>query len=218
MVSAASACLAAHRRVAVRVLGVEQLDERPIRDRARHVAQLGQPVQPELPDALEVGLGQRRPRDHVGEQREPTIREPGQRRHRRVRGVGADVGVELRADPRQILVQTDRGPVAAPLVEHVGGQRRQTFLADRIAGRPALQQHHERDDRNRRVADAPHPQAARQHGLGDGGKPERAGGARLGEPRAVDGHDTTAGAESGMARAWRPRGMMLSVTREAWRR
>ena len=43
---------AAHRGVAVGVLGVEEPDERPIRDRARHVAQLGQPVQPELPDEL----------------------------------------------------------------------------------------------------------------------------------------------------------------------
>ena len=103
--------------------------------------------------------------------------------------------------PREILVETDCRSIAAPLVEHVGSQRRQTFLAHRIAGRPTLQEHHEGDDRNRRVPDAPHAQAARKNGLGDRGKPEGSGGARLGEPRTVHGHDTTAGAESGMARA-----------------
>ena len=65
----ASDVLAAERRVAVRMRAVQQPDERAIGDRARHVAQLRQPVQPQLAHALEVGLGERRPRDDVGEQR-----------------------------------------------------------------------------------------------------------------------------------------------------
>ena len=73
--------LAAHRRVAVRMRRRTAAGRTSRSATAPgHVAQLRQPVQPELADALEVGLGQRRPRDHVGEQREPAIREPGQRR------------------------------------------------------------------------------------------------------------------------------------------
>ena len=56
---------------------VEQLQERAIGDRAGHVAQLGQPVQPQLADAREVGLAQRRADDDVGEQRRARGRRSG---------------------------------------------------------------------------------------------------------------------------------------------
>ena len=115
---------------------VQQPDERAIGDRAGHVAQLRQPVQPQLAHAREVVLSQRRPRDDVGEQRE---RRAAANRLRTVtlatRRVGADVGVELRAEARERLVHLDRGAVAAALVEHVGGHRGQAVLARRI-GRP----------------------------------------------------------------------------------
>ena len=93
------------------------------------------------------------PRDHVGEQR--AAPRPAKRLSavtRQQRRVGPDVGVELRAEARQRLVHLDRRAAAAALVEHVDGQRRQTFLAGRIVGRAAPQQQHERHDRNRRVA------------------------------------------------------------------
>ena len=47
------------------------------------------------------------------------------------------------------------------------------------------------------------------------GKTTGTGGARFGQSRAVDAHETTAGTESGAASSVRPRGTMLSVTRRA---
>ena len=44
----------AERHVAVGMAAVEQLDERAIGDRARHVAKLREPVQAQLADALEI--------------------------------------------------------------------------------------------------------------------------------------------------------------------
>ena len=70
MVSDVSDALGAERRVAVGMRAVEQPDERAIGDRARHVAQLRQPVQPQLAHALEVLVAQRRSRGDVGEQRQ----------------------------------------------------------------------------------------------------------------------------------------------------
>ena len=68
---------AADRRMAVRMRAVEQLEERAVGDGAGHVAQLRQPVQPQLPHAREVVLPQRRTHDDVGEQRERALRRSG---------------------------------------------------------------------------------------------------------------------------------------------
>ena len=53
------------------------------------------------------------------------------------RRVGADVRIELRAEARQRLVNLDRRSVAAALVQHVDGDRREPFLPGRIVGRAA---------------------------------------------------------------------------------
>ena len=112
---------------------VEQPEERAIGDRAGHVAQLRQPMQPQLPDAHEVRFAQRRPRDHVGEQPRPRSAKRLSAVTLSERRVGADVGVELRAEPRERLVHLDRRAIAAAFVEHVGGERREPVLARRIA-------------------------------------------------------------------------------------
>ena len=121
----------------------------------------------------------------LGEQLEALSGEPAERRQADERRVGADVGVELRADAGDLLVHLDGGPRARALVEHVGGDRRQAFLAGRIVGGAAPDDQEEPDQRHAVVAHAPHPQAVREHGLVDGGKRERAG--RLGQPAAGSG-------------------------------
>ena len=83
-------------------VAVQQPDERAIGDRARHVAQLRQPVQPQLPHALEVVLGRATGRAAMSASSVsagPVKRLSAvTRQQRRVR---ADVGVELRAEARR---------------------------------------------------------------------------------------------------------------------
>ena len=154
---------------------VEQPHERAIGDGAGHVAQLRQPVQPQLADAREVGLAQRRPRGDVGEQRQRRCGEAAERGDGQQRGVGADVGIELRAEARQRFVNLDGRAVAAALVQHVDGDRRQPFFAERIVGGAALHEQHQRHDRDRRVTDASRRAARRQRRLLDRREAKRAG-------------------------------------------
>ena len=200
---------------------VQQLQERAIGDGARHVADLREPVQPQLPDAGEIALPERRAHDDVRQQREGALGEAAEDRDAGDRRVRADVGVELRAQPRQRLVHLDRGAIAAALVEHVGGDGGQAVLAGGIGRGAAADEQRERDERHLRVVHGPDAQAVGQRRFLDGGKRERARAAprrlRASSP-AVDGaHETTAAVEPGAASTVRPCGTMLSVTRRAGR-
>ena len=73
--------LGAERHVRVRMRAVHDLHERAVGDRRRHVANLHEPRQPELPDAIEVGRVEPRTHHAIGKQRQRRPRELRERRH-----------------------------------------------------------------------------------------------------------------------------------------
>ena len=134
---------------------VQQPHERAVGDRAGHVAQLRQPVQPQLADAREVGLGKRRARPTMSaeQRRAPRSANRVERRHAERASRPSRCRMSSCAPiARERLVHLDRRPIAAALVEHVGGDRRQPLLAGRIVGGAAADEQHERDDRHRSMA------------------------------------------------------------------
>ncbi len=94
----------------IRRVTVQQPGKHAIGHDAGHVAELDQPVQAQLPHADEVRVGKRRPHHHAGQQFEAAAGKPAERRQADKRGIRADVGVELRADPRDLLVHLDGRP------------------------------------------------------------------------------------------------------------
>ena len=213
--------LAPDRRVAVRMVAVQQLQKGPVRDGPRHVAKLGEAMEPQLAHAIEIRFAQRRPDDDVRQQRERAIGEPAQHGRADDDRVRSDIGVELRADSRERLVDFDCRAVAAPFVEHVGRRRGETVPARRIGGRAAAHEQHQRNDRHLRMSDGPQAEAIRQRRLLDGGEWKGARRPQLRELCPVDlhspdcAHETTARSESGAASAVRSCGTTLNVTRRA---
>jgi hypothetical protein len=174
------------RRVAVRMRAVEQLQKRAVRDGARHVAQLHQAMHAQLPHAREILLAQRRTHDDVGQDAERAIGEAAEDRRAEDDRVRSDVGVEMRAEPRERLMHLDGGSIAAALVEHVGRNRGQPFARRRIRRRAASHEQHHRDERHLRVIHGPHPEAVRQRRFPDRRKRKRSRRPRLGQSRAID--------------------------------
>ena len=90
------------------MIAVEQLRERAVGQRRRHVLQLQQPVQAKIADAIELALLEPRPDQHVADQIEPAIEmalQRGQPEHGRV---VPDVEIELRANPPQCFLTVER--------------------------------------------------------------------------------------------------------------
>ena len=208
--------------MAVRRIAVQQPGERAVGDHAGHVAQLDEPVQPQLTHPHEIGFAECGPHDDLGQQLEAALGETTESGHAEERRVRADVDVELRADSRELLVHLDGRPRPRPFVEHVGRQCGETFLPLRIVGGAATDDQQEPDQRHRFVANAPHPKPLASDDLSMAGKAKRGTGRRAGQSRAIDAdrgarcvHDTSTGVESGIARSMRPRGTMLIVMRRS---
>ena len=72
------------------------------------LAQLQQPVQPQIAHALEVTLVEPGRRHHLGEQCQRRRCGPPERRQSDEGGVGADLGLELRAQASQPIVEAER--------------------------------------------------------------------------------------------------------------
>ena len=202
------------------MLAVEETDERAVRHCRGHIAQLNEAVQPQLTDPREVVLGERGMHGHVRQNRKSSIQEPVEDGHRDRRGVRSQISVELRADAGKRLVHLDRRAPAAPFVEHIDRERRQTILAGRIARRTALDQENAGDERHRRVPDGPHAEPVRQHRFFDRRELKQRRAGRRRQPRAIhfdagDVHDTSARIDPDTASSVRPRGTTLSVTRGA---
>ena len=149
------------RGVPVWIIGVDQFQKRAIADRGRRIAHLFQTVQPQLADPFEIRLSQRRPNDNVADECERPFGHPTQCGDADRGRIGANVGVELRAEPRQRLVHFNRRPRIAAFVEHVRGDRGKTVLADRVGRGAAGDQQHIGNQRNLGVLDGPHAQAVR---------------------------------------------------------
>ena len=171
----------------VRMRAVERGGKRAIRDRRRHVAQLTQTVCAQLPHALELVFRKLRPRDDVGHQLEGATPEPRQRRERQERRVGTDLGVELRPEPRQRLVQLECAVIAGALVEHVARERGQARPIVRVLRRSHAHQQHHRLHRDVAVLDGPDREAVRQRRFANRGKRERRVLGQRREPGSV-GH------------------------------
>ena len=209
----------ADRHVSVRVIAVEQLREHAIGERRRHVAELQQTIEPQLAHAIELALLQTRPDQHVGDQLEPLIEKPAERRQADQRRVVADVGVELRTDPSQRFVDVERRAVPAPLVEHVRGDRGKPGPSRGIRRRADRQQHEHADERHLPVFGGPDAKSAAERLAPDLGKREGAFRPECRQPAAIHPHyDTATGPEPGSANARRPRGTTLRTTRCAGRR
>ena len=116
--------------------------------------------------------------------------------------VGIDVHVVVGADPRQAIGHINGAEVAGALVHHVGDDRGQAFLVERIGAGSAFDLQHERDDRDARMLERPHVQAIGQAVPHDLGKGKRRIRPDVGKPRPVDaGHDTETGSEPASASA-----------------
>ena len=120
----------------LRMRAVEQLHERAIGDSAGHVAQLHQAVQPQLANAREIFLTQRRTHDHRREHRHGWTQEAAQHRQRQQRRVGTNVGIELCADTGERLVHVNGRQRARALVESMSA-----VMAASPRGRQGRRQH-----------------------------------------------------------------------------
>ena len=143
------------------MLAVNQLEKCAIRNRAGHVAQLGQPMETQLPHAREVAFPERRPRDDLSEQLERALPISAENRQTDDRRVRPDVRLDLCAKPGERFMHLDRRPIAAAFVEHVGRECRQAFLSSWIVGRAATNEQHERDQRHLQVANGPYAKPTR---------------------------------------------------------
>ena len=207
----------ADRQVPVRVAVVEQRGERAVGDRGRQVAQLQEAVEAQLADAGEIVLRHAGPADDVGEQVEDGVAAAGEREHREQRGVGADLGVELRAEPREGRLELEGRERAAPLVQHVGGERREAGPVVGVLGGAVRQQQQGGQHRHLAVLDGPDAEAVGELPPLDGGKAERPLGFRRRQARPIHpAHEHTTLVEPGSARSRRPRGTTLSATRGAF--
>jgi hypothetical protein len=83
----------------------------------------------------------------------------------------------MTANTTERVVQLQGVEVATPFVEHVAGNRRESWSLERIGGRSDRQQRQEADERHGVVFNRPDPEAVRQDTSADLGKPERRIGA-----------------------------------------
>ena len=209
----------AERHVRVRMRAIDELHEGAIGDRGRHVADLDESRQPQLPEPVEVRFRQPRPDDAVGHQGERLAAETREACHGQHGRVRRDIGIEMRTDAGKCRVDVDGRLLAAALVQHVRRNGGEALIALEIGGRSRRQHQHERQHRQATMLRGPQRKLIVQALLGNGGKSDRRTYADGGQPRAVDrDHDTTASVDPSSARCAFPRGTTLSATRLSRRR
>ncbi len=201
------------------MVAVEEAQERTLRHGGRYVAQLPQPIEPELPHAREVLLPHRRPHQDVRQDRCAAIGESGERGQRERGSVGRHVDVELCPDRRERLRDIDGRHRAGALVQHVGCDRRESLLALRIGARTIRDLENERHDGHRAMLDGPHLEAVRERVPDDRWESKWRVETQVGQAAAIDRHqDTATPLEPESAIAASPFGTTLSVTRASKRR
>ena len=87
--------------------------------------------------AVEVGGLEAGARNHLCQQRQRRRRRPLERREPDERRIGADLGLELRAEPAERLVQRQRVEPAAAFIEEVSGERREPGRSAGSSAAPA---------------------------------------------------------------------------------
>jgi len=215
---AAQRSFGADRQVAVRMALVQQLRVNAIGQRRWRVAQLHEPIEPEIAHAIEIALFEPWLQHHVSEQLESARRVPREHRQFEQGAVGPDFGFELRSDAGERIVQVQRIQRSASFIEEVAGDRRQPGALRRIACRPERQQDEHADERHLAVLDRPEPDSIVRLMPSDFGKLKRRIWPERRQPRAIDAHQlTVTGLESESPSAIRPRGTTLRATRSAGR-
>ena len=129
--------LGAERHVRVRMRAVDDLHERAIGNRRWHVANLDEPRETELADAVEIRDVEPRANHAVGKERQGLPRVLRQRRYREYRRVGGHVGLEMRAEAGKGRIHVDGRQVAGAFVHHVARDGGQPFVPFEIGGRTA---------------------------------------------------------------------------------
>ena len=212
--------LGAERHVRVRMRAVHDLHERAIGDRRRHVANLHEPRQPKLPDAIEIGRRRAAGRTTQSASSDSAWRANFASAVTVNTVASADTSVSRWAPIRANAALTsiaERLPVPSSIMSR--GHRREPFVALEIGGRSDRQHEHERHDRQAPVLGRPERQTIRRRSLWMCGKRNGSGGPTAGRRvRSARAHDTTAGVESGSASDSLPFGTTLSATRLSVRR
>ena len=175
--------LGANREMAIGVARIQQPREGPVGQRRRHVAQLHEPVEAQLTYALEIPGFETRPDHHVGQQYRCPIGKPRERGNRENRGVRSHLGIQMRTDATERVVEFERVQVAAALVQHVARHRGQAGPLRRIGGGSDRQQGEKADERYAVVLDGPHPQPVGEPPALDLWELERPIGPEGGKPR-----------------------------------
>ena len=155
------------------MLAVNQLGERAVGERRRHVAictsRLSRRSRTRSKSARRAADVASSPRAAPAP-RSANRDEHGQAEERRV---GSDFGVELRADARERFVELERAEIAAALVQHVAGHRRQALAAGGSATTRDESATSTLIERHRAVLDRPHPETVVERSAPDLGNGER---------------------------------------------
>ena len=192
---------------------VEQPHEKTLRDSGGHFAELQQAIDAQIADAREVPLVEPGRADHVREDGQPLLRRSRERRQADQRGVGADFRIQLCAEPAEALVHCERVEAAAPLVQEIAGDCRESRAIGGIVRRARAYHHERADEGNFPVFGGPDRHPVRQPRATDLRERERQLRAGRRKLRAIDHHDTDTGCDPLRAREAWPRGTALSATR-----
>ena len=165
--------------------------------RRRHVPHLHEAVEPLIAHAFELPGLEPRTRHDVREELERRVGEAPERRQPEHRRVGANLGLEVRTDAAQRFVQLERAAGAAPFVQHVARDRRDTGTAYGVVAGADRQDDERIHDRDVAVLDCPHAQPVRQRSASDVGEGEGRFGTEGGQARCdrqASGHHHRFGA------------------------
>ena len=111
-----------------------------------------------------------------------------ERRQLEERRVGADLGIEVRADAAEGLVHRERVEIAAAFIEQIAGDGGEARLMPGILRRADRHQHETGDERYLVVLDGADAQAVGQRAPPDFGKVETERRTGLRQPCAIDRH------------------------------
>ena len=173
--------LGAKRHVRVRMRAVDHLHERAVGNRRRHVANLHEPRQPELSNAIEVSRLEPWPNHTVGKQRQRWPRELRERGHAEHRCVRGHVGIEVRAKPGKGSIHVDGRQISGPFVHQVGRYRGEPLEPFKIGGRSGRQCKYECHDGKGAVVGRPERQPIRKFAFVDTRKSKWRGRSHVGQ-------------------------------------
>ena len=178
----------AGRAVIGRLRRVDRAHERLVGTSSRVGPDLEEVVQALVAQPLDLGFGERRAEEDLGDELEGRCQPGGRHVDADRDRVPAGVGVERGAQPFRGLDQGDRVVALGPLGQRAGGQDGRTGHVRRLLDRPAGDDHRGRHERATRQVRDHDGEAVRQAAAGDGRElvgARRAGRGSLGDDRTV---------------------------------